>query len=215
MKKLSAFLGSVVLLSSVSVVFAAKNETGAGAQVQIQQQVQQQLYASASPAANQIQNQNQVQTQNQGTDSQLQVNTREQENTGSIVSQKVQELLTAKTLTTGIGAQVKAIAQEQNLAQAEIKEDLEKINGRGKLLKTLIGPDYKALKNMQQQMEQNQLRLQQLEQLQTQLINQGDIAMVTATIQALNEQNIALQDKINLEEKLGGLFGWLFKLLLK
>jgi uncharacterized protein YeeX (DUF496 family) len=79
----------------------------------------------------------------------------------------------------------------------------------------LIGSDYQALKNVQKQIEQNQLRIQQLEQLQNQLTNQSDIAIVQETIQALTEQNISLQDRINLEEQSGSLFGWLFKLLSK
>jgi len=205
MNKLSIFIVIVAVLSFGPVVYAAKNETGA-----------------------QVQNQNQVKTQNAGEDSQLQVNTQEQESQGmpkgesprsesakenmSAVAQKVEELLTTKTTEGGIGEQVKQIAQEQTEAQDQIQTELAKVDSRGGLLKSLIGPNYQALKNMQKQMEQNQLRIQQLEQMKNQLINLGEITMVQETIQALTEQDTALQDRIALEEQTGSLLGWLFKL---
>lgn len=232
MKNVFILLVAIVILSPTSVVYAAKNEagaqnTGAGQQAQQQTQTQQQTIAS-SPTDNQVQNQNKIQTQNQGEDSQLQVNTQEQENLGdgqgeglqnrnqkalenmSNVAKQVQQLLQVRT-TGGIGEQVRQIAQEQKQTQDQIKTELGKIDSRGGLLKKLIGPDYKALKKIQKQMDQNQLRIQQLEQLQNQLTNQGDITMVQEAIQALAEQNTALQDKIALENQSGSLFGWLFK----
>ena len=217
MNKLLTIVGIVAILSFNSIIYAAKNETGA-----------------------QVQNQNQVKTQNAGEDSEIQTNTQEQEAQGddqesqaqgmskgesprsqtakenmSIVSQKVEELLTTKTTQGGIGEQVKQIAQEQKQAQDQIQTELGKVDSRGGLLKSLIGPNYQALKNMQKQMEQNQLRIQQLEQLKNQLTNQGDITMVQETIQALTEQNTALQDRIALEKQSGSLLGWLFKLFAK
>lgn len=181
-----------------------------------------------TPTGNQIQNQNQTQTQNKGEESQIQTNTQNQEATKtasprsitaeehmSIVSQKVEELLKSETSEEGIGQQVKQIAQEQKTAQQKIQSELEKVDGRGKLIKLVVGPNYNTLKNMQKQIEQNQLRIQQLAQLQNQLVNQGDITQVQEIIQVLTDQNTALQNKINLEENSSSLFGWLFKLLNK
>jgi len=130
------------------------------------------------------------------------------------VAAQVQDLLKVRT-TGGIGEQVRQIAQEQTQAQDQIQTELGKVEGRGGFLKSLIGPDYQALKNMQKAMEQNQLRIGQLEQLQNQLANQSDIVMVQETIQALTEQNTALQDRVNLEERVGSMFGWLFKLFVR
>lgn len=224
MKKISLFIIGAIFLAISSTAYAAKNETvtqGTGSQTD----------------SNQIQNQNQVQTQNQGEDSQLQINAQEQEfqednqlqdiskneaprsevatENMSAVSQKVEELLTTEGAQGGIGQQVKQIAQEQKTAQQEIQTELAKVDNRKGLTKFLIGPDYKALKNMQKTMEQNQLRVKQLVQLQNQLINQGNITMVQETIQVLTDQNTVLQDRINIEEKQGSLFGWLFKLFSK
>jgi hypothetical protein len=192
--------------------------------------------AGVSSTGNQVQNQNQIQTQNQGEDQQLKVSNQEQENTGeqvsqaegstkaasprsevavekmSNVAQKVEELLTTQEAKGGIGDDVRKVAQEQKDAQGKIQQELKKVDNRGGLLKLLVGPDYKALKSMQKQMEQNQLRIQTLEQLKNQLLNQGELTSVQEAIQALIEQNTALQDRISLEEGNFSLLGWLFRL---
>jgi len=218
------------LLIFATPVFAANTNSGSGAQGAGSQQVttsqtQQQQRVPPSPTGNQVQNQNQVTTQNEGEASQLQTNTQEQENlsgskealsrseTVSNVAQKVEELLTAETMSGDIGQQVKAIAQEQKIAQEQLHVELGKIDSRGGLLKSIIGPDFKALKNIQKQMEQNQLRIQQLEQLKTQLSNQGDTSLIQATMESLVQQNVALQEQTIAEEKTKSLFGWLFRLI--
>ena len=208
MKNISVLVVVIVLASFGSSVFAAKN-SDVGGQNTTTGQAQQQIIASPSPTGYQVKNQ--VSTQNQGEASQLRVNTQEQMGT---VAAQVQGLLEVRT-TGGIGEQVRQIAQEQNQAQDQLQTELGKVESRKGFLKSLIGPDYQALKNMQKQMEQNQLRIQKLEQLQNQLTNQGDITMVQATIQALTEQSTTLQDRINLEERSGGMFGWLFKLFVR
>jgi hypothetical protein len=101
------------------------------------------------------------------------------------------------------------------MAQVQMRTELEKVDDRGGLLKSIVGPDFKALKNMQQEVEQNQLRIEQLTQLQNQLTNEADIEQVQEMIQALTDQNISLQDRVNLEEQSGSVLGWLFKLFAK
>ena len=241
MKKLLILIVAVAVLSFNSIVYAVKNEVGSQGSGQSGQDTttqEQQINIFPSSTRNEVQNQNEVKTQNQGEDSQLNVNTQEQESLGenqdtegnskeesprsetakenmSVVSQKVEELLTTEIAQGGIGEQVKQIAQEQKQAQNQIQTELGKVDTRSGLLKSLIGPNYQALKNMQKQMEQNQLRIQQLERLKNQLTNQGDIVIIQETIQALTDQNTSLQDRIALEERSGSLLGWLFKLFAK
>ena len=133
----------------------------------------------------------------------------------SNVAAQVEALLTTKTIQGGIGDQIKLIAQKQKQAQQEIQTELGKVDDRGGFAKFLIGPDFNALKNMQQVMDQNQLRIQELSQLQNQLTNQAAIIQVQEMVKALADQNTALADRISLEEQTGSLFGWLFKLFAK
>jgi len=227
MKKLLIFLPLALVISFSFVLVkdeAEAQNTNTG------QQNQQQLKVTPSPTGNQVQNQNQVKTQNQGEDSQLQVNTQEQENQEegqgeglqtrsqnaiqnmSEVAKYVQQLLQIRT-TGGIGEQVREVAREQNQTQTQIQEQLNKLDSKGKLARLLTGTDFGAVKNLKAQLEQNRLRIRQLEQLQNQLSNQGDITMVQETIQALIQENTSLQERITAEEQTKSLFGWLFKLL--
>ncbi len=229
MKKIFLILPLMLILA---IPVSAKNETNAqgtsGSQQGTTTQAQQQLRVSPSPIGTGVQNQNQVGTKNQGEDSQLLISTQEQENLEgsgegmqtrsqaatqnmSIVAQKVQEMLQIRT-TGGIGEQVRQIAKDQNQAQTQIQDEINKIDSRTGILKSLAGPDYKAIRSLKQQLEQNQLRIQQLNQLQDQLYSQVDITAVEETIKALTEENTSLQELINAEEQTRSLLGWLFRL---
>ncbi len=229
MKKTIFIIPCLLGVCLISPVFAAKNSE-VGAQNANSGQGTQQTQLSPSPTGNQVQNKNKIKTQNQGEEDQLEVSNQEQEASQSnkpndrsetarermsLVAQKVEELLTSPDRQGGIGQQVREIAQSQNEIQKQIKTELEKVETKNNLMKRLFGPDYKALKNLNKQLEQNQLRIEQLEQLQTQLTNQGDITMVQETIQALVQQNTSLQDIITNEEQIKSLFGWLSRFFTK
>lgn len=202
----------MVLFLVIAVPVAAANSTsgqGSGTQTQTQQQ----LMVSPSPTGSAVRNQNQVATQNQGEDQQLMVATKEQESM-STVSAQVLDLMQIKT-TGEIGNQIRKIAEDQDSAQEEIQGNLDAIKSRGTLAKFFIGTDYKALKELTQQMEQNRLRIEELEQLKTNLYNQSDVTRVEQMVQALTDVNTSLQDRVNLEDNTISLFGWLIKLFVK
>jgi len=227
----------LLALSSASVIHAANNTTSSQENNQPSEQANQNptlkpTYAPLSPTGVQVKNR--VNTVNQGENSQLQVNTQteqqlETNNDGqgatktasprsetakahmSTVAGYVENLLLSKSLKGGIGDQVKEVAQQQKTAQEEIQSGLAKIDGRNQFLKALIGPDYTSIKMVQNTISQNEERIQKLLELQNQLTNTGDITMIEETIQALTEQNTALKERVNFEEKTGSAFGWLFR----
>jgi len=219
---------SLAVLVLPSFVLAQGSQQGQGTQQRVQDPTTHEGTAVVSPQGNQVQNQ--VQTQNTGVDSQLQINTQEslqsdEESAGSqgqgksgtarqnmsVVAEKVEILLNGETSQGGIGSQIKGIAQQQKQAQGEISGQLNKLESRQGLMKKLLGADYKAIKNLNRQMEQNQLRIQQLQQLQTQVTNQAEEAQIQELMQALTDQNTALTDQIQTEEQIGSLFGWMMK----
>jgi len=234
MKKLIFILPVFLTFGLVFPAFAAKNnEVGVqNTSLSTGQQVQQQVKTSVSPTGNQVQNQNQIKTKNEGADSQLQIENQEQENLEessesgsqnrnqnavqnmSEVAAQVQQLLQIRT-TRGIGEQVRQVAQAQNQAQTQIQEQINKLDSKGKLARIITGTDYGAVKNLKQQLGQNQLRIRQLEQLQNQLTNQGDITAVQEAVQALIRENTSIQDRIMIEEQAKSLFGWFFKLFIR
>lgn len=236
----------LLALSSASVIYAAKNESGSQESEQASQNSEDQSMQNPTqeptkkpsysmPSSTGVQNKTQVKTQNQGDESQLRVNTQteKQLNTDdgqgasktasqqgymakmnmNTVSQKIEALLTSKTLTGGAGEEIKTIVQQQTLAQDAIQAGLNKIDNRNALLKAFVGPDFTTLQTMHQQMEQNTIRIQQLTQLQTQLNNSADETMVAETIEALIQQNTNVTELVVNEEHTRSMFGWLFRYL--
>lgn len=190
------------------------------------------ILAKNTNSASGNQAQNQVQTQNQGEVQEVQVQAQEAENFGGgqgeglqirnqnavtnmgEVAIQVQEMLQIRT-SGGIGEQVRAIAQAQNQEQTQIQEHVLKMEARGNLFKFMFGPDFKAVDNLTQAVEQNQNRIQLLQELQTQLTNAGDKTMIQATIEAMIQQNTVLQEMIQAENQTRSLFGWLVKMFAK
>lgn len=226
---------SLFVLSFVFVipVFAIKNnEAGAQNSQQVQQQNQVQLNVSITPTGYQVQNKNQIKIQNEGEESQLQVQTQEEESLGqdesngsqnrnenamehmSEVAKYVQLLQQTRT-SGGIGESVRIIARQQNQAQNEIQAELDKLESKSKFAKFISGSNYGALNNLAKQLEANELRIESLNELKNQLSNQADINMIQETIEALNQENISIQERIDSEIQTRSLFGWLFKLFAK
>ena len=131
----------------------------------------------------------------------------------SEVAKKVEELLTAPDREGGIGSQIRDFARAQKQAQSEINGDLNKLEGRPGWLEKIIGPNYQSIKNLRQQITQNQTRIRQLEQIKTKLTDPADQVLIEELIQSLNEQNTALLTQIQQTEQKGSALGWFFKLL--
>lgn len=215
MKKLLFVIPLMFLFAIPAYAIGGNGNQGNGQQVVV------------SPTGTAVKNQNQI--NNQGEGSQLQINNQEELNLGesqgeglqirnqmavqnmSMVAEKVQEMLQVRT-SGGIGDQIRGIAQEQGNSQQKIQGDLEKIEARSGFLKAILGPDYVSINRVRKEMEQNQLRIEKLEELQNQLVNQSDISAVQETIEALTEQNTSLQEMLDVEESESSLLGWLVKL---
>lgn len=127
------------------------------------------------------------------------------------VALKVQELQSLQSDTGGIGDQVRLIAQNQVKSQEMIKIQMAKLDNRSRLARMFIGPDFGAIRLMETEMEQNRVRIEELEKLKTQMTNQGDISAIQAVIEVLNRQNLSLQNRLTAEEKVMSLLGWAFK----
>ena len=221
MKKI--LLGLLAFLL-VTPIVAAQN-SGTGAQTGSASKQIDPISVVVTPMGKNIENK--VQTQNQGEDSQLQVNTEEKLGTEatmsmgtrsekaienmSEVAKQVQGMLEIRT-TGGIGDQVRVVAKEQNQAQVMIQEHVMKMETKSEMLKKLFGPDYKSLSSLSQLIEENTLRIEQLQELLTQVQNYSDRTQIEATIQSIVSQNTALNNLIQEEAQTRSMFGWLMRL---
>jgi hypothetical protein len=173
---------------------------------------------------NENQVQNQVKTENAGEEKQLRVNTEEVLQAGeeivesqvgkvknyyaefyggseNFVAEKVKELLDIDNMQGGIGQRVKEIATQQQQAQEAAKEQLNKIEARQGLMKKIFGADFGALQNLKQQLEQNEIRVNELQNLEEQIVDQTSQSQVQEAIQVLENQNQVLEKHIQLEEQ--------------
>lgn len=94
----------------------------------------------------------------------------------SIVAKMVEELLRFgdELSDQTIGEQIREIARHHGQTAEEIAKKQDQVNQRSGVLKFFIGPDYAALSEVQQQMEQMRNQVRELNQIRTQLQNQGE-----------------------------------------
>ncbi|KKP70374.1 hypothetical protein A2X44_01525 [candidate division CPR3 bacterium GWF2_35_18] len=227
MKKELIFIFAIILIALLPTAANAQNDNASN------------IGQEESPGNN-YENQNQVQTENQGEDSQLQITNefQEQEGTGSaeddkdngssqsnrsenalehmsVVAQKVEELLENKGEFEGLGEKIRVIARDQQNRQKDTESSLNKVDSKSKITKFFFGPDYLSLQEMNRQVEQNRLQIQDLTNMKNQLSNEGDQDEIQEMIQAMIDQNTALEERINSEEGIFSLFGWLAKLFVR
>ncbi len=238
-----AIIGVVALTFPV-LVFAQGSQgqgQGTGGQSGQGQMVQTQNNGSSAAQGQQIQNQNQNQVKNQGTEMIIQSQQREMEKEGELqtgagnqenaqydqarsekalekmseVAKKVQELQMLGESEGGIGQQIREIAQNQTESQARVQEQVRVMDSRQGLMKTLLGPEYKAMNQIRLEIAENQLRIRQMEDFANQLVNQAEGTKIREMIQALTQQNTALQERLGEEEQVKSMFGWLMRLFQK
>jgi hypothetical protein len=212
-----------------------ETDTATGSQIQTQAQKQiQDPDNSVDGAEVQVQNQNQIQNQGedtqvqnaeqqqqaeqlQATGSQAQAGNNLSEQRRSQVANAVQEILQsaaeigASEENLNIGLQVKTIAQAQSQNQEKIENSLEKVEKRSGLAKFFIGPNYSEIDNAKKLLEENQLRVQELNQIRS-LLTEGDEQETLAQqAQVLEQVNAQIEETLNESQKGFSLFGWLTK----
>ena len=133
----------------------------------------------------------------------------------SDVAQAVEELVRSadRMEDPGIGDQVKEIAKAQGESEDRANEALDRVEGRGVLLKFFFGPGYKDLKEIKKEIQENKVRINELNRLMQKTENEDDVQALVGQIELLEEQNTDLSN--NLEEQTQGfsLLGWLFKII--
>lgn len=126
----------------------------------------------------------------------------------------VKTLLAAGNISGGIGDQISVIAREFNNSVKVQYTAEETIQNRNSLARFFFGGDSEAAEEIQQQIEQNRIRLANLNDLMNMCGEDCDEelkAMIQEQIQLLEQEQNRLQElsQAELEDKglLGGLFG--------
>jgi vacuolar-type H+-ATPase subunit I/STV1 len=133
------------------------------------------------------------------------------------ISQVVENLVTLAsrlyTQNQSLSIQVRTTSQEQIRAEDKINQSLDKAESRSGFAKFFVGPNYRQLKTVRQEMEQNRLRIQQLNQIMSQIANTSDQTELANQIKIMETQNTRLEEQLNQDTKGFALFGWLSKLM--
>lgn len=199
------------------------------AQIQIQSQVREQVgqkLQDGESERQQNQNQNKNQVQNQGEENQIKPKEQEAakmpagglqnaEQRRSQVANAVQQMLQMADREGGIGQQVRTIAQTQTQNQEKLETSLQKVQNRSGFAKFFIGPNYGEINNAQKLLQQNREQIASLNQIKTQLANEGDQQILAQQIQTLEQANLQIENSLNQSQKGFSLLGWMFKLFAK
>lgn len=128
------------------------------------------------------------------------------------VAQFVHTLKAVGEREGGIGQQVKVVAQAQNDSQLKVENAVKAVNGRSGFAQFLIGADYENIKEVRNEIAQNQNRIAVLTQLMTQASDQAVKDVLQDQVKVLQQENTKLQEFANINENKPSVFGWLVRL---
>lgn len=111
------------------------------------------------------------------------------------------------------GEKIYYIARRQAESEDKINEAMDKVEDRGAIVEFFFGADYKNLKLAKQEMEQNRLRIEELNRIMAQIENEGDLSNLQEQITILENQNVNLENQLNDNSKGFSLLGWFFRML--
>ncbi len=135
----------------------------------------------------------------------------------SEVARVVEELILFSDRLTdrGLGEEIREVARDYSAAEDKVNRAFDKAGERGNVIKFLIGPNYKQLKEIKQEIQQNQVRIQKLQRIMAQVENEADKTELQNKISLIESQNVNLQNQLKEATSGFSLFGWLFKLIYK
>src|SRR5680860_920211 len=214
-KSISSIIVMTIIFSSVATfVSAQQSSTGSG------------------NGNNGVETQTQTQTANQGEETQIQVSqeiqtmvndsravytaenpTAKQGLTGTnIAAEEIIKLsANVQTQDAELATQIQSIVKAQTQAMDKISENIDKIDDRNGFVKFMIGANYGQIKEANQQMEQNRQRVEELNQIKSQVQNSSDATELQKQIDVLEFQNTTFQNQVDQSGDGFSLFGWLFK----
>ena len=124
----------------------------------------------------------------------------------------VHAMLAAENLTGGIGRNVSQIAREFNNSVQSTTRAEEKIRTRSSIVKFFMGGDEEAAEDIEQEVNKNQNRLQELNQLMENCNCDPEVkATLQEQIQNVEQEQERLRQLAQEEKGNKGIFGWLFK----
>ncbi len=125
------------------------------------------------------------------------------------VREAVHALLASEDLTGGIGEQVSAIAREFNNSVEKTIANEERINNRNRVARFFLGGDKEAAREMQQEVNQNMERLNNLQELYDNCnCDEAVKNLIQEQIQNIEQEQERLQQVVE-NQSAKGVWGWI------
>ena len=102
--------------------------------------------------------------------------------------------------------------QTQIQNQEKLETGIQKIQSRGSFAKFFIGPNHSEIKNSQKILEENKEQIQKLNEIRTQIIDQGEQLQIIEQIQAFEGVDQQIENLLDESQKGFSLLGWVFRL---
>jgi len=121
----------------------------------------------------------------------------------------VHSLLAMEDLVGGIGEEVSKVAKAfDNSVQATIKAE-EKIRNKNRILRFFVGGDHETAEELQNLVDQNRIRIQQLKELKGQCDCEDEVrTLMQEQVQSMEQGQNKLQELIQNEKNARGIWGW-------
>lgn len=133
----------------------------------------------------------------------------------SVVASFVKSLLSVADRESGIGKQVREIAQQQNSLKEITSDAIENIDKRSKLKSFLLGTDYKNIGALRSQMVKTRNQIEQLRKLTEKAKSKKNIEEIQSQIKILEQEQQKINSFITQNESKFSLLGWAAKLFVK
>lgn len=130
----------------------------------------------------------------------------------SNVAKKVKELMKNKENYVGMGKEISEFAQKQNESQERIEKQHQKLERRAAWIKRILGPNREAIQKIKQEIDQNKVRLEELQELEEEASTLEQKEELSALREAIVDQNQSLTNKVSQEESVKGIFGLIVNL---
>lgn len=203
-----------------------KNQSTGETQNQNRETEQENLQNGAANNASEEETEDKEQSQNQiKTQAQSQINEKSQAGQGGTKEEKnqrsqerksqvalaVQEMQRIAANNQGIGEQVRIVAQNQKDTQDAAEKSLVEAQSRNSIVKFFIGANYGKLKETQAKLDEQNLKIQEMQKLSAQVSNEGDKQALMEQISVMEQIRQETLKEIESEEKGFSLLGWAFK----
>ena len=189
------------------------SSAGTGTSTQNQSQVQTQTNNPGIGTQTQTQTQTELQLQERIQESKPAYSPRSEQAQSrmSVVSQTAEYLIRVaqRVENKGIGDQIRTIAQTQSQNCDKINQGIDRAQERTAFAKFFVGTNYTELKNVQSLMEDNRLKIEELEEVMAQVSNEADATEISTQISTLQNLQTSLQDQVKELTSGFSLFGWL------